>query len=162
MSAKQSKKKKIPLRFPCLLFSTLLHQHGLTQALIHSHCCGVMACLWRQTSIPPRQTCISRRPPLNSKGREMVASGCWGELAALGKAKSYPTHPPRHQSTALSQLLWLSRLLWHSAWWGKQSSPPSILNQVMNSAWARPPGPPWIDSKKETEDGVGIGVTFSK
>ncbi|GAA6095563.1 uncharacterized [Tachysurus ichikawai] len=64
---------------------------------------------------PPRHTCMSRRPPLNSDGREMVLSGRWGELAALGKAKSDPTHPPRHQPTVPSQLLCLSRFLCCSA-----------------------------------------------
>lgn len=139
MSAKQSKKIPIAVSWSVVLYSA---PPTWTQACTHTFTLVWSDGMSLASALhPPRQTCMSRRPPSNNDGREMVASGRWGELAAPGKAKSDPTHPPRHQPSTLSQLLCLSRFLWRTALWGKQSSTPIILNQVMNSDRARPPAP---------------------
>lgn len=82
---------------------------------------------------------MSRRPPLNNDGREMVASGLWGELAALKKAKSDPTHPPRHQSTSpfTAALLVMAPVVFCPR--GKTELTDNILNRVINLDWVRPP-----------------------
>lgn len=107
----------------------------------------------------PRLTCMSRRPPWNNDGREMVASGLWGELAALGKAKSDPTHPPRHQSTNpfTAALLVMAPVVWE----GKQSSTPNILNRVIHLDWVRPLAL-LVQSMWETEDQVETGATSAR